>query len=39
MGMVIEQCENCTKDWTKCGACPVTMQWIKEQREKSEDKK
>ena len=27
-----EQCESCTKDWTKCGTCPVMMQWVKEHR-------
>ena len=34
-----EECKNCNKDWTKCGACPVTIQWIKEQREKNENYK
>ena len=24
--MTNEKCEYCTKDWTKCGMCPVTMQ-------------
>ena len=32
MGMMIEQCENCKKDWTKCGTCPVMMQWVKEHK-------
>lgn len=32
MGTTIEQCENCTKDWTKCGACPVMIKWVKEHR-------
>ena len=32
MGMTIEQCESCTKDWTKCGTCPVMMQWVKEHK-------
>lgn len=31
MGMTSE-CENCTKDWTKCGTCPVMMQWVKEHK-------
>lgn len=30
--MMIEQCENCKKDWTKCGTCPVMMQWVKEHK-------
>lgn len=38
MGMTIEECENCTKDWTKCGTCPVMMQWVKEQRKKVRSK-
>ena len=32
MGMMIEQCENCKKDWTKCGTCPVMMQWVNEHK-------
>jgi hypothetical protein len=32
MGMTDEQCENCKKDWTKCGTCPVMMQWVKEHK-------
>ena len=36
MGMTSEECENCTKDWTKCGTCPVMVQWVKEMREKKE---
>lgn len=34
MGMTSEQCENCTKDWTKCSTCPVMMQWVREVRDK-----
>ena len=39
MGMTIDtdpRCESCKKDWTKCGTCPVMMQWVKEMREKNE---
>lgn len=25
-------CKNCKKDWTKCGTCPVMMQWVKEHK-------
>lgn len=32
MGMSIEQCKSCKKDWTKCGTCPVMMQWVKEHK-------
>lgn len=42
MGMSIEQCESCSKDWTKCGTCPVMMQWVEEHkhvnRRKARDK-
>ena len=31
-----EECVSCTKDWTKCGACPVTMEWVKYLREQYE---
>ena len=30
--MTIEQCENCTIDWTKCGTCPVMMQWVRDHK-------
>jgi hypothetical protein len=30
MGMTIEQCKSCTKDWTKCGTCPLMMRWVRE---------
>ena len=23
-------CKKCKKDWTKCGKCPVMMEWVKE---------
>lgn len=32
MGITIEQCESCTKDWTKCGTCPVMIKWVKEHK-------
>ena len=32
MGMTVEQCESCTKDWTKCGTCPVMIKWVKEHK-------
>lgn len=32
MGMTSEECENCKKDWTKCGTCPVMMEWVKEHK-------
>ena len=40
MGMTIEadpRCEKCKKDWTKCGTCPLMMQWVKEHRKEVED--
>ena len=27
-----EQCKNCSKDWTKCGTCPIMIQWVKEHK-------
>lgn len=30
--MSIEPCKPCKKDWTKCGTCPVMMQWVKEHK-------
>lgn len=30
-----ERCKECKKDWTKCGTCPVMMEWVKEQKEKN----
>ena len=27
-----DPCKSCKKDWTKCGACPVMMQWVKEHK-------
>ena len=35
--MTLEQCENCKKDWTKCGTCPVMMQWVKEHKVLEDD--
>lgn len=32
------RCEECEKDWTQCGACPLLMEWVKEQREKNAKK-
>ena len=35
MRMTIEtdpRCESCKKDWTKCGTCPIMMQWVKEHK-------
>ena len=26
------RCKECKKDWTKCGRCPVMMDWVKEQK-------
>ena len=31
---VKEECSSCNKDWTKCGTCPVMIEWVKEQRSK-----
>ena len=28
-----DECKECKKDWTKCGTCPVMMNWVKERRE------
>ena len=30
--MTQEECKSCTKDWTKCGSCPVMIKWMKEHR-------
>lgn len=27
-----DRCKECKKDWTKCGTCPVMMQWVKEHK-------
>ena len=27
-----DRCKKCKKDWTKCGTCPVMMQWVKKQK-------
>ncbi len=27
-----ERCKECKKDWTKCGTCPVMMEWVKEHK-------
>ena len=27
-----DRCKDCKKDWTKCGKCPVMMEWVKEQK-------
>jgi len=27
-----DKCQECKKDWTKCGRCPVTIKWIKEHK-------
>lgn len=32
-----DRCQKCQKDWTKCGTCPVMLQWIKEQKEKNKN--
>lgn len=32
-----DKCKECKKDWTKCGTCPVMMQWVKEQKEKNKN--
>ena len=29
---IVDKCKECRKDWTKCGRCPVTMEWLKEQK-------
>ena len=28
-------CEKCKKDWTKCGKCPVMMEWMKRRKKMS----
>lgn len=33
-----DKCQECKKDWTKCGKCPVMMKWIKERKAESEVK-
>lgn len=30
--IIDKRCKECKKDWTKCGRCPVTMEWVKEQK-------
>lgn len=25
-----DNCQECKKDWTKCGKCPVMIKWVKE---------
>ena len=37
VGKTDEKCEECKKDWTKCGKCPVMMEWVK--RRASDDKR
>lgn len=27
-----DKCQECKKDWTKCGRCPVSMEWVKEMK-------
>ena len=33
LGTPLDKCKECKKDWTKCGRCPVTIEWLKEQKE------
>jgi len=28
-----DRCQKCKKDWTKCGTCPVMMEWVKEHKD------
>ena len=32
-----EECKSCTKDWTKCGSCPVMIKWMKEHRKENKE--
>ena len=32
-----DKCKECKKDWTKCGRCPVTMEWVKEHKSEVQD--
>lgn len=25
--------DRCKKDWTKCGCCPVSIEWVEKQKE------
>ena len=27
-----DKCQECRKDWTKCGTCNVMMNWVKEHK-------
>jgi len=27
-----DKCQECKKDWTGCGKCPVMIEWVKEHR-------
>ena len=31
--MTDDRCKECKMDWTKCGKCPVMMEWVKEKKE------
>ena len=35
MAHAVDGCEQCKRDWSKCGTCHVSMQWVKEQRERN----
>ena len=28
-----DRCKECKKDWTKCGCCPVSIEWVETQKE------
>lgn len=32
-----DRCKECKKDWTKCGKCPVMMEWVKEHKSEVQD--
>ena len=32
LGTPLDKCEGCKKDWTKCGRCPVNIEWLREQK-------
>lgn len=31
--VVDDRCKECKKDWTKCGCCPVSIEWVEKQKE------
>ncbi len=32
-----EECNFCTKDWTKCGSCRVMIKWLNEHRKETKN--